>query len=177
MKKTVATIVILIALSNLFFCCSKKYPEDGFHYVGKSPEKRIVGKWLLTKYYINNNDSTSFIFSKYIGWGQSGYNTGPLQYQYGVLLFEVTKNPNDNNFVYAIRSIGAGGNIIFYNSDNNFDMNFMNVYGSNTPPLYPLIKSSPQSNAGFTIEKLTNISLKITSTYGSTTTTIEFAKQ
>ncbi|HXD91638.1 MAG TPA: hypothetical protein VNX01_00415 [Bacteroidia bacterium] len=177
MQKAFKIIFVLSALGALFFSCSKKYPEDRFYYVGKSPEKRIVGKWLLTKYYINNDDSTDFLFSKYIGWGQSGYNTGPLKYQYGVLIFEVTKDQYDNNFVYAIHSIGAGGNIIFYNSDNNFSMNFLNVYGSNTPPLYPLIKSSPQTDAGFTIEKLTNISLKITSSYGATTTTMEFAKQ
>ena len=169
-------ITILLLLSLVFFSCSKKYPEDGFYYMGKSPEKRIVGKWRLTKYYINGADSTSFLFKQYIGHCVYGINQGSICYQYGVIVFDVgNKDPGEGDFPFTFYEGGGGGYFNFVN-----DYNYITCYYSAVGSAYnPFRENNPEPNTHslWTIDELTNINFKVSITLNDTAYTLEFAKQ
>lgn len=176
--------MLLSAIGILLFSCSKKYPEDGFYYMGKSPYKRIMGKWLLSKYTVNNVDSTKSVFKKYVGWNAYGYggngNVYPPPYQYGIIKFEISGDDGDANlYHYAVYDLGAGGEFKFTNEEDNMTISFGFSYGSKAPLLSPTFKSFP--NPGdyptWKIEKLTNINFKVSTTLNDTSYTLEFAKQ
>jgi hypothetical protein len=175
-------ITILLLLSLVFFSCSKKYPEDGFYYMGKSPYKRIMGKWLLSKYTVNNADSTTSVFKKYVGWNAYGYggNPGnPPPYQYGVIKFEISGDDGDANlYHYAVYDLGAGGEFQFINEEDNMNIFFGFAYGSKAPLLSPAFRSfpNPRDYLVWKIEKLTNINFKVSTTLNDTAYTLEFAK-
>lgn len=172
--------ILFLSFGILFFGCSKKYPEDGFHYVFKSPEKRIVGTWQLTNYYINGINATNFLYNQYIGWGQYGFNAGPIMYQYGIIDFNIGDADPNGNHVITAQSIDGGGSLVFKNDNNYLQIGFGMEYGNvqSNPLLYNPFRSIQYVNSPFwKINELTNITFKISGTYRDTSYQIEFAKQ
>lgn len=177
MKKVFKTALILITLVGFVSC--HKYPEDNVFIESKSPEKRIVGTWSLTKYYINGADFTDFLFNQYIGFGICGYNSSPPFYQYGNLDFVISKPAPYGVFNYNVLNTGAGGWFYFENKKNDLKMYFGALCSLNNKLLYAPIKGNPNIDPipFWQIRELTNKSLKITNIIKDTTYRIEFTKQ
>jgi len=168
-------IILSCIFSCLLFSCSKKYPEDGIYYMGKSPEKRIVGRWKISKYYINGADSTAFLFKQYIGHCVYGINQGNICYQYGVMVYDVgKKDPGEGDFPFTFYEGGGGGYFNLVNDDN-----YITCYYAARSAYNPFREDNPVPNTHslWKILELTNITFKISNTIHDTTYNIEFAKQ
>ena len=166
--KQLITILLLLSLVFFSYC--------------KSPHNRIMGKWLLSKYTVNNVDSTASVFKKYVGWNAYGYGGGttyPPPYQYGVLKFEMASDDGDDNlYHYAVYDIGAGGSFDFINDEHYVNIFFSFLYGSKAPLLSPAFNFNYSSKQYpiWKIEKLTDSDFKVSTTLNDTAYTLEFAK-
>jgi hypothetical protein len=172
-------IALILSFGSFVLFSCKKYPEDSKRYLFDSPEKRIVGTWLLTNYYMNNADSTTFLYNQYDGYNYAGTPT-PVS-QYGNLLLEVGVS-SDKSYQYGatIYSIGGSGNMSFENDKNYLKIDFT-VTGYKYYPATPL-DTIPVYNlfvnvSNWNIRELTKTNLKINNTINNTNYSIEFTKQ
>ncbi|MHB8261408.1 MAG: hypothetical protein ACYDCN_13230 [Bacteroidia bacterium] len=162
MKRFSKIAVVVITLSSLCLSCHK-YPEDNVFMEKMSPEKRIVGTWRLTKYYINGADSTAFLFKQY---------TSISSYQYGILDLVIGIGGNSAyQEGMAIYSIGGDGGISFENHKNDLYVDFT-IYN-----LYSPFGNGRNWNYNWDIRELTTTDFKITNSVNGIDYRIEFTKQ
>jgi len=172
-------IVLILFLGSFVLFSCKKYPEDNKKYLFDSPEKRIVGTWLLTNYYMNNADSTTFLYNQYDGYNFAGTPT-PVS-QYGNLLLEVGVT-SDKSYQYGITiySIGGSGNMSFDNDKNYLKIDFTVTGYKYYPALYNdsiIVYNLFVNVSNWNIRELTKTNLKINNTINKTNYSMGFTKQ
>ncbi len=178
MKGMVKISVMLIIISSLCLSC-KKYPEDHKFLELTSPERRLEGNWLLTKYLINNADSTTILYNRYDGYNYSG--TPAPSPQYGNLIMEVGTSENKfHQHPLNMYSIGGIGTIRFEEHKRALEIDFT-VKGYQYYPATPIdtvpVYNLFISNSNWDIRELTKTNLKISNTINHTSYSIEFTKQ
>jgi hypothetical protein len=147
------TIIFLLFSCLIFLGCAKKYPEDHIRYFAleETPKDRINTNWLITKYFINNVDSTNF-----------------LNNQLGKATLNMNCNSNSGNYSIDIKSgaynIGTAG-FSFTQKNNVLFINGVEMYeSSGITPNQIVFWYNPfiEKNTNWKILELTNINLKIT---------------
>jgi hypothetical protein len=140
----------------MFLGCNKKYPEDNVKYfsLSEKPKDRITANWVVTKYLINNADSTAFLIS------EIGY--------LGKITFNVDCNSKSNNNSIVIEGGGSTlgtADISFVQSNNALSIQkvVMNYWSESATVFVILYNPFIEANSVWKILELTNSSFKITS--------------
>ena len=172
------TALFLILGSLVLFSC-KKYPEDHKFMEFDSPAIRLQGTWLLTKYSMNNGDSTNYLYNQYDGYNFIGTPTPASQY--GNLLLEVGTSENSfHQYPINIYSIGGVGTVKFINDKNYLTINFAVTGYKYYPSSYNdtvFIYSPFVDSSAWNIRELTKTNLILNNTINHTSYSIEFTKQ
>jgi hypothetical protein len=170
-------LILFLGSFTLFSC--KKYPEDHKFMEFTSPENRLEGNWLLTKYLVNNIDSTATLYNNYDGYNYIGTPTPSPQY--GNLIMEVGTSENKfHQHPLNMYSIGGTGTIRFEEHKRALEIDFT-VTGYKYYPAVTVdsvvVYNLFISNSNWDVKELTKTNLKISNTINHTNYSIEFTKQ